>query len=303
MSDLPQRLLRLIVEESSAPQPAAMVAVAEAARRRHGNAIVAVLLYGSCLREQDASGKIVDLYLLADDYAKLHHSSITRLLNRMLPPNVYYIEERFEDRRVAAKYAIVTLAQFERLVSRQVLQPYFWARFAQPAVILWSSDDTVRRRVQHALGEAVNTMICETLPLMAVGWCPAALWRRAFAETYRTELRAERQDQAERLYRAFAARYDHATGFVCRSMGAAASAAAKRAASSRWRRRRILGKLLSVLRLLKASFTFEDGATYLAWKIRRHSGVEIDLTPWQRRHPILASSVLAWRLYRAGGFR
>ena len=228
MSDLPQRLLRLIVEESSAPQPAAMVAVAEAARRRHGNAIVAVLLYGSCLREQDSAGKIVDLYLLADDYTKLHHSPITRFLNRMLPPNVYYIEERFEGGRVAAKYAIVTLDQFERLVSRHILQPYFWARFAQPAVILWSSDDTVRRRVQHALGEAVNTMICETLPLMPAGWCPAALWRRAFAETYRTELRAERQDQAERLYRAFAARYDRATGFVCRSVGAAASAAARK---------------------------------------------------------------------------
>jgi hypothetical protein len=138
---------------------------------------------------------------------------------------------------------------------------------------------------------------------MPAGWCPAALWRRAFAETYRTELRAERKDQAGRLYCAFAARYDRATDFLCGSVGAAAAAAARRHANRRWRQRRILGKLLSMLRLLKAGFTFEDGATYLAWKIRRHSGVQIDLTPWQRRHPILASSVLAWRLYRAGGFR
>ena len=58
-----------------------------------------------------------------------------------------------------------------------------------------------------------------------------------------------------------------------------------------------------MLRLVKASFTFENGAAYLIWKIRRHSGVEIELTSWQRRHPVLASPVLAWRLYRAGGFR
>jgi len=303
MSGLPQSLLQLIMAESAGPRPPAMVAVAEAARRRHGTAIIAVLLYGSCLREQRLAGKIIDLYLLADNYTKLHGSPLMRALNRLLPPNVYYIEETFEGGRVAAKYAIVTLDQFERLVSRRTLHPYFWARFAQPTVILWTADDAVRRRVQRALGEAVGTMVHEVLPLMPAGWSPASLWRRAFAETYRTELRAERGDQAERLYRAFAERYDRATEDLCQSVGAAAPAAARKRASRRWRQRRVLGKLLSVLRLLKASFTFEDGATYLAWKIRRHSGVEVELTPWQRRHPILASSVLAWRLYRAGGFR
>jgi hypothetical protein len=303
MSDLPQSLRELIMEESAGPRPPAMVAVAEAARRRHGTAIVAVLLYGSCLREQGVAGKIVDLYLLADDYAKLHHSAIARALNRLVPPNVYYIEEGFAGGRVAAKYAIVTLDQFERMVSRRTFHPYFWARFAQPTVILWTADDTVRRRVEHALGEAVGTMVNEVLPLMPTGWTPSTLWRRAFAETYRTELRAERGDQAERLYRAFAARYDRATDALCQTVGAASPAAARQRAISRWRQRRMLGKLLSVLRLLKASFTFDDGATYLAWKIRRHSGVEVELAPWQRRHPILASSVLAWRLYRAGGFR
>ena len=303
MSGLPPSLLQLIMAESAGPRPAAMVAVAEAARRRHGTAIVAVLLYGSCLREQSFAGKIVDLYLLADNYTKLHHSPVTRALNRLLPPNVYYIEEGFEGGRVAAKYAIVTLKQFERLVSRRTLQPYFWARFAQPTVILWAADDAVRRRVQQALGAAVSTMVREVLPLMPAGWSSATLWRRAFAETYRTELRAERSDHAERLYRAFAARYDSATEALCQSLGAAAPVAASKRATSRWRQRRVVGKLLSVLRLVKASFTFADGATYLAWKIRRHSGVEVELTPWQRRHPILASSVLAWRLYRAGGFR
>ena len=147
-------------------------------------------------------------------------------------------------------------------------------------------------------------MVGETLPLhVRPRFTPAELWSRAFAETYRTELRAERGDQAERLYRAYADRYDRATRILTRERSRAPSAAERRRAVGRWRRRRMVGKALSVLRLVKASFTFEDGAAYLMWKIRRHSGVEIELTPWQRRHPILASSVLAWRLYRAGGFR
>src|SRR3546814_12011358 len=71
----------------------------------------------------------------------------------------------------------------------------------------------------------------------------------------------------------------------------------------RWALRRVQGKLLSVARLCKAAFTFQGGAEYLLWKIERHSGVSIALTPWQRRHPLLASTVLFWRLYRPGAFR
>ena len=63
------------------------------------------------------------------------------------------------------------------------------------------------------------------------------------------------------------------------------------------------GKLLSVLRLIKAAFTFRDGANYILWKIERHSGVHHSLTPWQARHPILASTVIFWQLYRKGAFR
>jgi hypothetical protein len=296
-------LLEMIAEESARACPPAVAAVAEAARQRHGDPIIAVLLYGSCLREGQVEGRLVDLYLLADRYDRLHRSRIARALNALVPPNVYYVAATYEGRTVAAKYAIVTLDQFARLVSPRALQPYFWARFAQPAVILWAADDVIRERVAAALATALRTMAGETLPLLSDPFTPAELWSRAFAETYRTELRAERGDQAERLYRAYADRYDRATVILTRERSLAPSAAERRRAVARWRRRRVIGKALSVLRLVKASFTFEDGAAYLMWKIRRHSGVEMELTPWQRRHPILASSVLAWRLYRAGGFR
>ena len=303
MLDVPEQLLRLIAEESEAVCPAPIVAVARAVRRRHRPAVLAVLFYGSCLRQPGDEGKIVDLYLLADRYDNLHRSRLARSLNALLPPNVYYIEAPYEGRRVAAKYAIVTLDQFESLVAPRTLEPYFWARFAQPTVILWARDEGVRMRVQVALGRAIATMLGETLPLLPRGSTASELWPRAFAETYRTELRAERDDQALRLYRAFAARYDRATQILLPQPAELNSEVVRRLAVRRWRQRRVAGKLLSVARLLKASFTFEDGAAYLVWKIGRHSGVQIELTPWQRRHPILASTVLAWRFYRAGGFR
>ncbi len=54
---------------------------------------------------------------------------------------------------------------------------------------------------------------------------------------------------------------------------------------------------------MKATFTFDGALDYVLWKVRRHSGVVLPVTDWQRRHPLLAAPVLAWRLYRLGAFR
>ena len=70
-----------------------------------------------------------------------------------------------------------------------------------------------------------------------------------------------------------------------------------------WAARRVQGTALSILRLLKASFTFDGGLPYLAWKIERHSGVKIEITAFMRRHPRLGAFGALWRTWRRGGFR
>ena len=57
------------------------------------------------------------------------------------------------------------------------------------------------------------------------------------------------------------------------------------------------------MRLVKAAFTFDGGPDYLVSKIARHTGVTIELTGWQRRHPVLAAPILLWRLRRDGAVR
>ena len=305
MEPLPPALIQLIAAENAAPAGPAIVAVAEAARRRHGPGIAAVLFYGSCLRTGDDLGSIVDLYLLADSYEEIHPGPLMRIFNRLLPPNVYYIEAPFAGRTARAKYALLTLEQFERLVEQRTLQSYFWARFAQPTIVLWAREPAIRERITRAIATAVLTTAQETRPLLEPDAAPDTVWTRAFYEAYRTELRAEAPERGVALHEAFAARYDAITQIICHPEHASPLEAIeqRRRAERRWRRRRVVGKTLSVLRLVKSAFTFEDGATYLIWKIERHSGVKFELTPWQKRHPILASGTLFWRIYRAGGFR
>jgi hypothetical protein len=65
-----------------------------------------------------------------------------------------------------------------------------------------------------------------------------------------------------------------------------------------WRARRRLGKLLNAARLVRAAGTFDGAARYAAWKVERHTGVPVEVTPWRERHPLLAAPGVLWRVWR-----
>ena len=82
-----------------------------------------------------------------------------------------------------------------------------------------------------------------------------------------------------------------------------ADAVEQRRSLWRWRLRRWQGRILSVLRLTKAAFTFRDCVNYAAWKIERHTGVRVEVTPMLRRHPVLWGYKVFWQLLRRGVLR
>ena len=148
--------------------------------------------------------------------------------------------------------------------------------------------------------QAILTTDQAVRPLVGAGADAATLWSRALTESYRTELRAEKPQRAapDRRRRPGALPPRH------RRAGEPADPSARRAAAARrWSWRRVQGKALSLLRLVKASWTFAGGADYLAWKISRHAGVPVEFSPWERRHPLLAAPFVLWRLARRGVIR
>lgn len=294
-------LQAVIEKEVDAPASPAVRAIAEAARARHPSTL-AVLFYGSCLRSGSDEGGLVDLYLLVEDYRPAYRSRLAAAANRLLPPNVYYLDLPFEGRKVRAKYALVSLRQLERLVTPRGFHPYFWARFAQPTGLLWCAGAPERKRVIALLAQAVATLGQETRPLLTQAATPRTLFKRAFIETYATELRAEGAGRAAELVERYGGRYESLGRRLLADLPRPSQAQQARAAR-RWRGRRMIGKLLSVARLAKASFTFTGGQDYLLWKIERHSGVRVEPRHWEKRHPLLSAPFLAWRLYRQGGFK
>lgn len=287
----------LLAAESQQSVRASIMAIGEAARLRHGD-VRAVLFYGSCLRDGDEDEKIADLYLVVGKYRRAHKSLVPALFNWLLPPNVGYIEAVHDGRTVRAKYAVISLRDFERANAGRWFHSYIWARFAQPCRLTFWQSDKDKTRIISALAEAAATVLREVRPLLPERTVAEAFWIRAFRETYRAELRAEKPTRAGEIFAADQPRYEA----IWDCLGEISSGG-RLWAKWKWAWRRPWGKGLSVARLIKAAFTFENGGTYILWKIERHSGVRVTPSPWQSRHPVLASTVLAWRLYRRGAFK
>ncbi len=295
----------------AAQAPDAVVALGNLLRERFGSHVQALLFYGSCRRAHDDAGGIVDLYVLVDDYRAAYGALLPALANRMLAPNVYYLEASFAGRTVRAKYAVVSLDQFERGTARW-FHPYLWGRFAQPCGLLYAADEIVRQRVVRALGAAVATFAAQTLPRLPEEFDTAAFWTNGLLLTYAAELRSERPSKIRALHADATAELDALVRALVRQQGWTMSPTgryrnpstrgARWSSACAWAGRRVQGKALSVLRLLKASLTFDGGLSYLAWKIERHSGVKTEITPFMRRFPRLGAIGALWRTWRRGGF-
>ena len=286
-------LRQLVAEELSLPVNPRVTAMAEAIAAAHGEASRAVLFYGSCLRERQLDGLMLDFYLIVSDYRRAYDRRWLAVANRIVPPNVFY----FEADGLRSKYAVLSEADFHRLNGPQTRSVSVWARFAQPSRLVWAAHDAARQSAIDAVSRAAPTLLSAAGTEGADASDPLQLWRRAFALTYSAELRAERKARAASVVNLDPGRYRRFSG--------PALVKAKAVAGGRvsWGRRRIEGKALSVLRLAKASATFAGGVDYIAWKINRHAGTDIRIKPWQRRWPLLAAISLIPRLLRSGAIR
>lgn len=305
-------LRKLVADELITPVDPRVNAMAQAIAGKHGSASRAVLFYGSCLRQEQLEGLMLDFYLIVADYEQAFGKTWLARANRLLPPNVF----PFEQGGLVAKYAILSEADFARLVSPRTRNVSVWARFAQPSRLVWAADKSAADRTIALVTQAAPTLLDAARPCLPDSIDPLELWRRAFALTYAAELRAERAGRAGSVVDADPDRYRAFTGPALEAAGLAARvvndrlvfdrpmSTAERAQGRKcWARRRREGKALTLLRLAKASATYAGGIDYLAWKIGRHSGQKIEIRPWQRKWPILGAIALLPRLLIKGAVR
>ncbi len=311
------QLASLTAHHTVSPVAPGVRALEDALRSRYGEAIEAILVYGSCFRRHTDEG-LVDLYVIVDNYRCLDAESAPRWLYRILPPTVFYLQVPLGERLVRAKYAVLSLADFQRGTSPRWVHSYLWARFAQRTGVLYVRNEHSALQVHTALADAVVTFVGRVLPVLPPTFAARDLWRQGLRLTYGTELRPEPSDAVAGLFDEAPGYYEHATRMALECMpfevrriedGDSVSYEAmipwrtRFASRLAWIIRKVLGKTLNVLRLLKGLFTFQGGMDYIIWKIERHSGIRLEMPARLEQYPWLARVVMLWKLYRRGTTR
>jgi hypothetical protein len=293
----------------------------EELKLRFDSSLDAILLYGSCLRSHEIGDGVVDFYTVVDDYSNAYEEHYLRYFNTWLPPNVFYLEVSAQKKIFRAKYAVISMTEFEK-GNQCWFHSYLWARFAQPVRLLYARDEIIQQRIYNSLAHAVVAFLRPTIK--AMGSCVVTaeeIWVKGLTLTYAAELRPERESRARQLTDLNLDEYRRLTecalpllvgileklpqehqiqGIKYRCL---ADDSERRRSLRRWQLRRWQGRVLSVLRLAKATFTFRDCIDYAAWKIERHTGVSIEITPRLRRHPVLFGCKVFWKLFRRGVLR
>jgi hypothetical protein len=144
----------LVAEELSRPVDPRVAAMAAAIAAKYGEAARAVLFYGSCLREKQLDGLMLDFYLIVSSYRAAYGASWLAPANRLIPPNVF----PFQYGKLGAKYAVLSEQDFHRLNGPETRNVSVWARFAQPSRLVWAADDAARDCAVDSVARAVPTL-------------------------------------------------------------------------------------------------------------------------------------------------
>ena len=311
-AQLPSELITQVARECHQPVSSDFALLVDALEARFGDSLDAVMLYGSCLHSSSSLEEgIADLYAIVSNYRDAYPQRYLGLLNTWMPPNVFYLEVSHHDKTLRAKYAVISADDFKRGATVW-FHPYIWARFAQPSRLLFVRDEKTRQAIVTALAHSVITFLGSGIPALEAEIIDVEeIWTRCLMLTYAAELRAERETRARHLAKANLLAFTQLTGAAYPMLTTVleqqqsgryrclTNPVLQRKYRRYWRLRRWQGRILSILRLSKATLTFANSVDYAAWKIERHTGVRVEVTPMLRRHPILwglkVASRLVWR--------
>lgn len=257
------------------------------------------LYYGSTLRTGDLSG-ILDFYCLT--HRPIRHG-LRGLVEAFLWPEVSYHEVDVDGVIHRAKVATLSLDRFRRAAEGRTLDTTIWARFVQPAQRIWSADPASAAATTQACVAAVVTAARFAATLGPDRGTAADYWTALFRRTYAAEFRVENSGRADTVIASALERYAAVLPLAWRQGGVVFGLSGlefrvERRQLPGWTLVSLAGKPLNIARLAKAAFTFEGAARYAAWKIQRHTGIEIPVTPFAERYPLLAAPGAWWRLRR-----
>jgi hypothetical protein len=321
------------VTGSGAPlAPAGLVAPPsdpEAARLTHAlltvtgaEQIRAILLFGSHMVQASPDRfSAYDLVVVVEDYREFYGAlaraglsrrtpAVQALLNRVLAPNVIALAPEGWDGGPVAKIMVVEPGVFERALSPSSPDHFMKGRLVQKVASLHARDPAAARWVGELLERARAGILEWAGPFLPDRFTAAEAAQRMLETSYAGEVRPEAGDRVRDVFEAqrpflegmmAGVLADAARAGVLVRDGDAYRFARVPGAGERRRARRyfLRSKLRATARWLKHVATFDNWLDYIARKVERRTGMRVEITPWERRLPLLLLWPKVVRVLRA----
>jgi hypothetical protein len=289
-------------------------------REAAGETLVAVIGFGSRFTGAAPDARSAwDLFVVVDDYGKFYRSACPRLgwrrppgllasLNAWLPPSVAHLAE--ED-GPGAKLFVISRRDLARKLDPGDVDRFCRARLMQHVSLLFARDAEARRELDEGLAANRRHQVEWLRPFLDGAFDVDRFGRELLRVSYGTEIRPETKDRPAEVYGAqradLAALYapelrDAARrGLLREEAGRYRFAEAVRGPERfRARLRFRASKVLTTVRWLKHMITFEGWLDYIVAKVERRTDVRVELTPRERRYPLLFLWPKFFRVLRAG---
>ena len=320
-----QTLRAELLHDLEAPVSADTARLADFLVRALGRTTVALLHYGSHAHHSDARRESAhDFFIIVDDYRAAFesvHAAIgtgysprtAAALANILPPNVIALTELDAPSpsvSLRAKCAVLSLADLERACALRSKDHFVKGRLFQKVQLAWSRDAESRARVANALIDARVGTFSWVRPYLPQDFDTELYCRSLLETSYAAEIRPEGGErtgvlltaQRDALLRMYAALLERLAGStILRKEGKVYRLTEPVTVVERLRvalyfRR---SKVRATTRWFKYVWLYDDWLSYIVQKISRRSGVEIELTPRERRWPLIFLWPKAFRYLRS----
>jgi hypothetical protein len=284
-------------------------------REGRGDSIAAIVYYGSHLwTETRKASSIPDFYVVIDDL-RAYHGARRRdaLINAVMPPNVYYPcwpPAAPGAPPLTCKLSTITQAQLAAETGLAARDAHHIGRFSKRVGIVWARDGGGETAVVEASAQAMRAVTRHALTLLGPRFTLEELILQALGLSYLAERRLCEPDKVANLMRAEQDFYRRCYGLVLEAETAAGALVREGDAyrqpppDPRARRRTEAflerSRRREKLRWPKYLVTFDNWLDYLLDKLERHSGIKLELTPRQRRYPLIFGWPLYFELRRKG---
>ena len=171
-------------------------------RQKFGDSLLAVIFYGSRLFERkNEDDSLYDFYVIVDFYEKAHSSSLHILLNRILPPSVYFAEVELNGKKRGAKYNVISFSDFEKAI-KDPSEIYIVGRFAKRFYFAYTKNQTVKEKISDLAVDSMYFCLIYTIPLLddRDKFSLEELIKETLSLSYKGEVRIEDPQKIDKLY-------------------------------------------------------------------------------------------------------